>query len=130
MRRTIVLLTLVSLTLTVAAQQQTPQGTQTKNQKTKYVLLSPKSTIDTAEIVKGFAKGCSNVVVTTNESKADYVLEATAETRLIDGTSYTNRWHFTLMNHDGDVVWTMNPGHIPPRAKRYFEEACRNINQQ
>lgn len=43
---------------------------------TKYVVLAPKSNIETTTVSEGFAKYCPNVVATENASKADYVLEA------------------------------------------------------
>ena len=49
-------------------------------------ILSPKSNLDTATVSEGFAKYCPNVVVTENESKADYVLEASSKMTYSDGT--------------------------------------------
>src|ERR1700719_2956613 len=70
---------------------------------TKRIFLSPKSSISTSEIAEGFAKNCPNVVLTQNESKADYVLEAAETTSASDGTT-SRHWHFALMNSDGDVL--------------------------
>jgi hypothetical protein len=69
---------------------------------TKYVLLSPKSNLDTASVSDGFAKYCPNVVVTENEAKAEYVLEAVNHTTYSDGDSHS-QWHFTPVSKDGDV---------------------------
>ena len=57
---------------------------------TKHVILSPKSNLDTASVSEGFAKYCPNVLVTENESKADYVLEASSKTTYSDGDSYSH----------------------------------------
>jgi hypothetical protein len=95
---------------------------------TKRVILSPKSNLDTASVSEGFAKYCPNVVVTENESKADYVLEASNGTTYSDGDSYSH-WHFTLFNKDGDVLMTTHPEvHFRHRFKHHFESVCKYIN--
>ena len=95
---------------------------------TKYLILSPKSNLDTASISEGFAKYCPNVVVTENESKADYVLEASSKTTYSDGDSYS-RWHFTLLSKDGDVLMTTHPEiHLGRKTKHHFEAVCKYIS--
>jgi hypothetical protein len=95
---------------------------------TKHVILSPKSNLDTASVSEGFAKYCPNVVVTENESKADYVLEASSKTTYSDGDSYSH-WHFTLLSKDGDVLMTTHPeAHFAHRFKHHFESVCKYIN--
>ena len=91
------------------AHSQTPAtNSQPQTPATKRVMLSPKSNLDTASVSEGFAKYCPNVVVTENEAKADYVLEAVNKTTYSDGDS-ASHWHFTLMNKDGDVLMTTHP---------------------
>ena len=95
---------------------------------TKRVILSPKSNLDTASVSEGFAKYCPNVVVTENEAKADYVLEASSKTTYSEGDSYSH-WHFTLLNKDGDVLMTTHPeAHFAHRFKHHFESVCKYIN--
>jgi len=95
---------------------------------TRHVILSAKSNLDTASVSEGFAKYCPNVVVTENEAKADYVLEASSRTQYSDGDSYS-RWHFTLLNKDGDVLMTTHPeAHFRHRFKHHFESVCKYIN--
>ena len=95
---------------------------------TKYVLLSPKSNLDTASISERFAKSCPNVVVTENESKADYVLEASNRMTYSDGDSYSH-WHFTLLSKDGDVLMTTHPEvHFGHKFKHHFDSVCKYIN--
>ncbi|MFZ0320355.1 MAG: hypothetical protein WAL56_14625 [Candidatus Sulfotelmatobacter sp.] len=92
---------------------------------TKHVILSPKSNLDTASVSEGFAKYCLNVAVTENEARADYVLEASSRTDYSDGDSYS-RWHFTLLNKDGDVLMTTHPeAHFRHRFKHHFESVCK-----
>jgi len=94
---------------------------------TKYVILSPKSNLDTASISEGFSKYCPNVVITENEAKADYVLEASSKMTLYDGDSYTT-WHFTLLNKDGDVLMTTRPErHFANKYKHHSESVCKYI---
>ena len=96
----------------------------------KYVILSPKSNLDTATVSEGFAKSCPNVVVTENESKANYVLEASSKTTYSDGDSYSH-WHFTLLNKDGDVLMTTHPeAHFTHKFKHHFESVCKYINTE
>jgi hypothetical protein len=95
---------------------------------TKHVILSPKSNLDTASVSEGFSKYCPNVVVTENESRADYVLEASNRTTYLDGDSYSH-WHFTLLNKEGDVLMTTHPErHFTHRFKHHFESVCKYIN--
>jgi len=95
---------------------------------TKHLILSPKSNLDTASVAEGFTKYCPNVVVTENEAKADYVLEASSKTTYSDGGSYSH-WHFTLLNKDGDVLMTTHPEtHFTRRFKHHFESVCKYIN--
>lgn len=98
-------------------------------QNTKRVFLSPKSNVTTAQVAEGFAKYCPNVVVTQNEEKADYVLEAGETTYMDEGTSYP-RWHLTLFNRDGDVLVTTHPEmHFSHKFKHHFETVCKYINK-
>jgi hypothetical protein len=97
---------------------------------TKYVALSPKSNITTAQVAEGFAKSCPNVVVTENADKAQYFLEAGETQHASDGTTYS-RWHFTLMNKDGDVLMTTHPEvHFGHKYKHHFDAICKYINKQ
>lgn len=95
---------------------------------TKKVILSPKSNLDTATVSEGFAKYCPNVAITENETKADYVLEASSKTTYTDGNS-SSHWHFTLLSKEGDVLMTTHPEmHFGNRFKHHFESVCKYIN--
>jgi hypothetical protein len=83
---------------------------------TKYVVLAPKSNIDTPTVSEGFAKYCPNVVVTENASKADYVLEALKSRGL---------WHLALLNKDGDLLMAT---HYTHSLNDHFKSACKYIN--
>ena len=97
---------------------------------TKYVILSPKSNLDTATISEGLAKSCPNVVITENDCKADFVLEASNRVTYSEGDSYSH-WHFTLLSKDGDVLMTTHPErHFTHRFKHHFETVCKYINSK
>jgi hypothetical protein len=98
-------------------------------QNTKRIFLSPKSNITTAQVSEGFSKYCPNVVLTQNDAKADYILEAAETVGTNEGTTYSY-WHFTLMNKDGDVLMTTHPEvHFRKRFKHHFEAVCKFINK-
>jgi hypothetical protein len=98
-------------------------------QNQKRIFLSEKSNVTTAEIAEGFSKYCPNVVLTQNEAKADYVLEAAEKVSADEGTTSRN-WHFTLMNHDGDVLMTTHPEmHFGNRFKHHFQAVCKFVNK-
>ncbi len=120
MKRIVVVLVIVAAAIPVLVLGQTSA--------IKHVILSPKSNLDTASVSEGFAKYCPNVVVTENESKADYVLEASSKMTYSDGDSYSH-WHFTLLNKDGDVLMTTHPEtHVAHRFKHHFVSVCKYIN--
>jgi hypothetical protein len=98
-------------------------------QNQKRIFLSPKSNITTSEVAEGFAKNCPNVVLTQNEDKADYLLEAAETVRANEGTTH-RKWHFTLMNKDGDVLITTHPEmHWGNQTKHHFQSVCKYINK-
>jgi predicted solute-binding protein len=84
---------------------------------TKYVVLAPKSTTDTATVSEGFAKNCPNVAVTENASKADYVLEALK--------SQQGLWHIALLSKDGDLLMAT---HFTHSLSDHYKPACKYIN--
>jgi hypothetical protein len=93
------------------------------------IFLTPKSNITTAEMAEGFSKYCPNVVLTQNQDKADYLLEAAETVSVDEGTTY-KRWHFTLMNADGDVLMATHPEiHFGHKTKHHFEDVCKFINK-
>jgi hypothetical protein len=98
-------------------------------QNTKRIYLSPKSNITTSEVAEGFTKYCPNIVLTQNEAKADYLLEAAETMGADDGRTYRH-WHFTLMNAEGDVLMTTHPElHFGKMFKHHFEQVCKFINK-
>jgi hypothetical protein len=96
-------------------------------QDSKRVILSPKSTINTASIAEGFGKYCPNVLVTEDGAKADYVLEAAETKTFSDGDSHEH-WHFTILSKDGDVMFTTHPKFSLHGLGHHFQETCEFIN--
>lgn len=97
-------------------------------QDAKRIVLSPKSNISTSEVAEGFQKYCPNVLVTEDPGKADFTLEAAQEVTLYQGDS-VRRWHFTLLNKDGDVIFTTHPKFsLGNRFAHHFEDTCKFIN--
>ena len=98
-------------------------------QNTKRIYLSSKSNITTSEVAEGFGKYCPNIVLTQNEAKADYVLEAAETVSAHEGTTH-ERWHFTLMNANGDILMTTHPEfHFGKVVKHHFEAVCKFVNK-
>ena len=100
--------------------------------KTRSAFFSlPNPTFTTAEVAEGFSKYCPNVVLTQNEAKADYVLEAAETVSADEGTTYRH-WHFTLMNPGGDVLMTTHPERFKfgKKYKHHFEAVCKFINNK
>lgn len=95
----------------------------------KRIFLTPKSNITTAEIAEGFSKYCPNVVLTQNQDKADYLLEAAETVSASEGTT-SQHWHFTLMNREGDVLLATHPEtHLSHRYKHHFEAVCKFVDK-
>jgi hypothetical protein len=118
----LILTFLVAATIPALVIGQTPVTTR--------LIMSSKSNLDTASVSEGFAKYCPNVVITENESKADYVLEAVSKTTYSDGDS-SSQWHFTLLSKDGNILMTTHPEmHFTHKYKHHFELVCKYINDE
>jgi hypothetical protein len=70
----------------------------------KRIALTPKSTVPIAVLADGMDKNCSGVVLTLDNSKADYLLEATTTEKFNDGNSIIHA-QFTLFSLNGDVLF-------------------------
>jgi hypothetical protein len=90
--------------------------------QSKRIALTEKSTLPTAVLASGMDKKCSGVTLTTDVSKADYLLEAASTERLDDGTTAT-RAQFTLFSPSGDVLF-----HTTTRLyKNAMKDVCKFI---
>jgi len=68
------------------------------------IALSPRSTVPMAVVAHGTDKKCSGIVLTTDSSKADYILEASETVDMRNGTDY-GRIEYTLLAPSGDVLF-------------------------
>jgi hypothetical protein len=75
----------------------------------KLIALSSTSTVAVADIRKGFHKKCPNVSITFKPLKADYALEAVADTINPISRSPAMRYRFTLLSRTGDVLYSTSP---------------------
>jgi hypothetical protein len=110
------LLLLTVLLLPCVAQAQTTP---------KLIALSSTSTVAATDIKKGFQKKCPNVSITFDALKADYALEAVADT--IDPVSGNPamRYRFTLLNRTGDVMYSTSPH----KFSNAINNVCMAINK-
>lgn len=80
-------------------------------------------------VLLAISKSCPNVVLTQNETKADYVLEAAETVSASEGTT-SRRWHFTLFSPDGDVLMTTHPElHFGNKFKHHLDAVCKFVNK-
>jgi hypothetical protein len=88
----------------------------------KHIALTPKSTVPIAVLADGMDKTCVGVVLTLDQSKADYLLEATTTEKFNDGNSII-RAQFTLFATNGDVLF-----HTTTRKyKNAMKDVCNAI---
>jgi hypothetical protein len=70
----------------------------------KRIALTPRSTVPMSVVAHGIDKKCSGVVLTTDASNADYLLEASETVDMRNGTDY-GRIEYALLSLSGDVVF-------------------------
>lgn len=87
------------------------------------VTIDPRSTAETEQLVKGFNGSCPNISIIRDESKAEYLIQA----------SQADPWreillHFriTVFDKQGKVVFATAKHH----SKEATKEVCRLINAQ
>jgi hypothetical protein len=91
-------------------------------QSPKRIALTAKSTVPIAVLAEGMDKNCAGVILTLDQSKADYLLEATTTERFADGSSII-RAQFTLFTLSGDVLF-----HTTTRKyKNAMKDVCNAI---
>jgi hypothetical protein len=61
------------------------------------LVLSPASTVPSADIVKNLANKCPNVSLTLDSKKSDYMLEA---------GGWSGNYKFTVFKHGGEAVFS------------------------
>ena len=92
----------------------------------KLIALSSTSTVAVADIRQGFHKKCPNVSITFEPLKADYALEAVADTINPISGSPAMRYRFTLLSRTGDVLYSTSPH----KFSNAINNVCMAINKQ
>ncbi len=72
------------------------RGIAKEQPKSVMLVLSPASTVPTADILKNLHEKCPNVSITLDSKKSDYMLEA---------GGWSGHYKFTLFKHGGDAVY-------------------------
>ena len=85
--------------------------------------LSPDSNVSPADVQKGLNKSCPEVVLTMDSGKADFILSANVDSRVIDGTVYEGRSGYALFNSSGDLVFSTKTRY----SKNAIKDVCRFI---
>jgi hypothetical protein len=92
----------------------------------KHLALTARSDVPMAVVADSMDKKCSmSVRLTTNEEKADYLLQAETLEKLHKGSS-KSKAEFTLISKDGDVLYhtqTKNP-------KNAMKDVCQAIGMR
>ena len=89
----------------------------------KRIVLTDKSDVPTADILKGVQKHCPNVSITNDATKSDYTLEAVKKTRIREGTEH-DRFDLTVFDRDGKAVYSTETSGVGNAVK----DVCQAIN--
>ncbi|HEV2488252.1 MAG TPA: hypothetical protein VGT03_00465 [Candidatus Acidoferrales bacterium] len=79
------------------------------------VVMSPASTVPTADIVKNLLYKCANVTITLDSTKSDFMLEA---------AGWPGNYKFTVFKHGGDAVFSTNTHFLSNAVK----DVCKYVN--
>ena len=89
------------------------------------IALSPRSTVPMSVVARGMDKKCSGIILTTDASKADYLLEASETVDMRNGTDY-GRIEYALLSPSGDVLFHTS-------TRRYdnaMKDVCKFIGRK
>lgn len=78
------------------------------------VFLSPASNVPKADIMKNFSDKCSNVTITLDPKKSDFMIEA----------RWVGRYEFTIFKHGGDAVYGTQTSFLHNAVK----DVCHYMN--
>jgi uncharacterized protein YcfL len=85
------------------------------------VVVAPRSTMATSQLLKGFKESCPSVVITSEEGSADYVIEAGRE----KDTEWLKHYRITLFDKQGKAVFSTDK-HSPGAATK---DVCKFLSQ-
>jgi hypothetical protein len=89
----------------------------------KRIVITDKSDVPTADVLKGLQKDCPNVSITNDLTKSDYTLEAIKKTKFASGTEH-DRFDLTLFDRTGNAVY----GTSTHRIENAVKDVCHAIN--
>jgi uncharacterized protein YcfL len=85
------------------------------------IAVATRSTMATSQLLKGFRESCPNVVVTSNEGSADYVIEANGPS----AAEWLKHYRITLFDKQGKAVFSTDK-HSPGAGTK---EVCKFLSQ-
>ena len=86
------------------------------------VVVAPRSTMATSQLLKGFRESCPDVTVTSDEGRADYVVEAYGP----NIAEFLKHYRITLFDRQGKAVFSTDK-HSPGAATK---EVCKFLSQK
>jgi hypothetical protein len=95
----------------------TGAGTAKAQTKPLKLFLSPASTVASADIVKNLGNKCSNVSITLDSKKSDFMLEA---------WGWSGHYKFTVFKHGGDAVFSTSTVMLSNAVK----DVCHYVSSQ
>lgn len=78
------------------------------------IFLSPASNVPKADLLKNFSDKCSNVTLTLDPKKSDFMIEA----------RWVGRYEFTIFKHGGDAVYGTHTNFLHNAVK----DVCQYMN--
>lgn len=85
------------------------------------LVVAPRSTMATSQLLKGFRESCPNVAITSDERSADYVIEAHGP----NAAEFYKHYRITLFDKQGKAVFSTDK-HSPGAATK---EVCKFLSQ-
>ena len=79
------------------------------------LVLSPRSTVPPAEVMRHLSSHCPNVSITQDSKKSDFMLEA---------WGWSGNYKFTVFAHGGDAVYATSTMRLGNAVK----DVCKYIN--
>jgi hypothetical protein len=90
-------------------------GTAKDPAKPTKVVMSPASSVPTADVVRNFGSRCPNVTVTLDSTKSDFMLDA---------ARWPNGYKFTLFKKGGEAVFSTSTVLLSNAVK----DVCNFVN--
>jgi hypothetical protein len=85
------------------------------------IAVAPRSTMATSQLLKGFKESCPNIAVTSDETAANYVIEAQGP----NAAEYLKHYRITLFDKQGKAVFSTDKRHPGAATK----DVCKFLSQ-